>query len=76
MKPRHQPSNLHEASSLTLPTHWTPQQALAVVELIDDLRELIYRNYLPQIQKAMRQDRSTKLDPTSHVDQFEDEAPF
>ena len=76
MKPRHQPSNLHEANSFTLPTHWTPQQALAVVELIDDLRELIYRNYLPQIQKAMRQDRSANTASNAHLDQFDDEAPF
>jgi hypothetical protein len=43
---------------------WTPQQACAVVELLDELRELIYSHYLHQIQDQMRADRqSSKVNP-------------
>ena len=28
-----------------VPAYWTPEQALAVVELLDDLRELIWAHY-------------------------------
>jgi hypothetical protein len=30
---------------LAVPAYWTPEQALAVVELLDDLRELIWNHY-------------------------------
>ena len=29
----------------TVPAYWTPEQAFAVVELLDDLRELIWAHY-------------------------------
>jgi hypothetical protein len=32
-----------------IPAYWTPDQALAVVELLDDLRELIWAHYGTQI---------------------------
>lgn len=38
---------------------WTPEQAFAVVEMLDALRELIYAHYLHQIQDHMRADRQT-----------------
>jgi hypothetical protein len=28
-----------------IPAYWTPEEALAVVELLDDLRELIWAHY-------------------------------
>ena len=33
---------------------WTPEQAFAVVEMLDELRELIYAHYLQQIQDHLR----------------------
>ena len=38
---------------------WTPEQACAVVELLDELRELIYAHYLHQIQSQLRKDRQS-----------------
>lgn len=38
---------------------WTPEQAFAVVELLDELRELIYGHYLHQVQDQMRTDRQS-----------------
>jgi hypothetical protein len=44
-----QPSPESSHSRFTIPfavpAYWTPEQALAVVELLDDLRELIWAHY-------------------------------
>lgn len=40
-----------------IPDHWTPDQALAVFELIDLLRDQIWLAYGPAIQRASREDR-------------------
>ncbi len=68
-KERHRP---HER---TLPfgiaTDWTPQQAYAVVELLDELRELIYAHYLGRIQEHLRDERQCH---TPH--QRDDDPPF
>ena len=53
---------------------WTTEQALAVVELLDDLREVIYRHYQPQIQQFMRHDRGTG--PNSYSDIHEHDVAF
>ena len=45
--------------ALIVPTHWTPEQALAVFELIDELRECVWGLYGPRIQQAIREDRCT-----------------
>jgi len=39
--------------------HWTPQQALAVYELLDDLREQIWQYYQRAIQELMAEHRIT-----------------
>ena len=49
----------HRAS--VLPTYWTPEQALAVLEILDALRDQLLDLYGLQIQQAMRED----LCPTS-----------
>jgi hypothetical protein len=41
---------------LEIPDYWTPEQALAVYELIDDLRELILSRYDLQIMDAVREE--------------------
>jgi len=38
-----------------LPAYWTPDQALAVVELLDGLRELIWAHYGMQLIDEFRQ---------------------
>ena len=37
--------------SLQIPTYWTPEQAFAVFELIDELRDTIWRCYALQLQE-------------------------
>ena len=41
-----------------LPTHWTAAQALAVFEVLDDLRDLVVVGYAQKIQQAARLDRT------------------
>ena len=40
--------------SLQIPTYWTPEQAFAVFELIDDLREAIWQRYNIQLIDEFR----------------------
>jgi hypothetical protein len=39
-----------------IPDYWTPEQALAVYELIDGLREIILSRYEAQISDALREE--------------------
>ncbi len=53
-----------------LPTYWTPEQALAVFEILDELRDQVWGLYGPQIQQAMREERrTTSPKPRSATDQ-------
>lgn len=42
---------------IDLPAHWTPDQALAVFEIIELLRDQLWAAYGPAIQYALREDR-------------------
>jgi hypothetical protein len=42
--------------SLRLPSHWTPEQALAIYETLDDLIDLLWRQYGLDIQQAFKND--------------------
>ena len=59
MKIRHLllPSGITEGIPLLIDARWTPEQAVAVFELLDDLREQIVRQYSPQIQAHYRENR-------------------
>ena len=48
-----------------LPDYWTPDQALAVVEFIDDLREEIWAHYHEQLIDAYRQLHSSDIGGSS-----------
>jgi len=51
---------------LNVPAHWTPEQAFAVVELLDDLRELIWTHYGAQLLDEYR-DQYSQAD-SDHAD--------
>ena len=51
------PSGRTPGLSFVVSDDWTPEQALAVFEILDDLRELICARYLPDIQHVLREDR-------------------
>jgi hypothetical protein len=49
-----------------LPDYWTPDQALAIVEFIGDLREAIFAHYGEQLIDAYReQQQSDSRGPSS-----------
>ncbi len=58
-----------------LPAYWTPAQALAVVELLDDLRERIASHYAFQLNEAMREAYGTHSEGNP-IRFPEDEEPF
>ena len=52
-----------------LPTHWTAAQALAVFEVLDDLRDLVVDGYAKKIQQAARLDRTVETSsPPANID--------
>ncbi len=57
MKPSHLPSGIERGIPLPIPDNWTPEQATAVFELLDDLREAIGRHYQVAITNYLREDR-------------------
>ena len=52
MKRLHLPSGLQQGIAMIIQQDWSTEQAVAVVELLGDLQEVIYRHYQPQIQKV------------------------
>ena len=74
MKPHHLPSGLQQGISLIIQKDWSTEQALAVVELLGDLQEVIYRHYQPQIQEFMRHDRDAG--PSAHSGIHDGDVPF
>lgn len=61
MKLCHLPSGLQRGIPFIIQEDWSPEQALAVVELLDDLREVIWNKYQLQLYELMREQRCTQL---------------
>ncbi|WP_036286149.1 hypothetical protein [Methylosinus sp. PW1] len=55
-KPRRSPAHLRPLS-IDIPRTWTPEQALALFELIDDLRDKIWALYGDRMQELLRDQR-------------------
>ena len=49
------PSGIRRGLPFILPDNWTPEQALAVVELLDDLREQIWAHYQIPLHDLLRE---------------------
>ncbi|MDZ7751320.1 MAG: hypothetical protein U5S82_16930 [Gammaproteobacteria bacterium] len=45
-----------------IPDDWTPEQALAVYDFIDELRDAIWSRYDRQLVELMQQDRITTFE--------------
>jgi len=56
MKMVHPPSGLTKGLDFLIACDWTPEQALAVVELLDDLKDRIYLHYQLPIMELMREE--------------------
>ena len=64
------------AGSITLPTHWSPEQAIAVFEILDELREHVWARYGLQIQQVLRDERSTAVRAADNISIDEADVPF
>jgi hypothetical protein len=58
----HQPSGLQRGLELLIDPHWTPEQAMAVIELLDDLRDRIWAHYDVALITLFREERVTRHD--------------
>jgi len=66
VKRPHQPSGLHRGVELVIDPHWSPEQALAVIELLDDLRDRIWAHYELALVTKLREERVSRNDvPTT-----------
>ena len=71
MKNYHQPSGLNIGLDFLISSDWTPEQAWAVVELLDDLRDRIFNHYLVSIQEILREERGITGDLQSNLDDLD-----
>jgi hypothetical protein len=60
------------AAAALMPRHWTPEQALAVFECLQLLRQALWDAYGPQVQQAWRE----QLVPNGPPPEFEPDEPF
>ena len=61
MKRYHPPSGLTKGLDFLIACDWTPEQALAVVELLDDLKDRILLHHQLPIMELMREERGIGL---------------
>ena len=75
MKNLHLPSGLTTGTPFILPEHWSPEQALAVVELLDDLRHQIWAHYQLPLLDIVREQRMPS-DTPDDLNEPMDDPPF
>jgi hypothetical protein len=59
MKNYYQPSGLNTGLDFLIDKNWSPEQALAVFQLLDDLRDRIFIHYQITIQELLQEERGT-----------------
>jgi len=64
------------ATTIVIPTTWTPEQALAVFELIDDLRDRLWSLHGRQIQDLLEQEQGSAPNNALRADPGDDTASF
>ena len=62
MKLYHPPSGIIHGLELLIDPNWSPDQAMAVIELIDDLRDRIWTHYEVVLQHKFRDELITEYD--------------
>lgn len=72
MKPWQQPSSIASGLPFTVDATWTPEQALAVWDLLDKLRDRVWSHYGLAIQNLMREQYVTD----EPLDDFNQELPL
>ena len=64
------------ASHIDIPTNWTPDQALAVFELLDQLRDAVAALYLDPIQTLLQEQQGRAADTSDVGEAAGDEPAF
>jgi hypothetical protein len=72
MTRHHLPSGTTSGLDFLIPDNWSADQALAVVELIDDLRERICMHYQFALHELLHEQRAPPVNP--HLNDVDD--PF
>jgi hypothetical protein len=72
IKDYHQRSGLNSGLDFLISTDWTPEQAWAVVELLDDLRDRIMSHYLIPIQELLREEYGVTEDTQEELTNWDD----
>ena len=62
MKLYHSPSGIQQGLELLIDPNWSPDKAMAVIELIDDLRDRIWSHYEIVLQRKLRNERISNCD--------------
>ena len=75
MKPWFLPSGAQHGIPFIIQDDWSPQQALAVIELLDDLREVIWNRYQLELFELLREQRSSQT-PSASASIDETDPPF
>ena len=70
MKRRQLPSGVPRGLDFLIPDNWSADQALAVVELIDDLRERICMHYQLALHELQREQRAPPVN--AHLTDVDD----
>jgi hypothetical protein len=68
----HQPSGLSTGLVFMVNSNWTPEQAQAVWELLDDMRERVWIHYGSVIEKLLQE----QCDTCQPMDDFDHDLPF
>ena len=72
MSPHPSPAPLTSTATALIPQHWTPEQALAVFECLQLLRQALWDAYGPQVQQAWRE----QLVPDGQPPELAPDEPF
>lgn len=68
----HQPSGLSTGLAFVVNSNWTPEQALAVWELLDDMRERVWIHYGSVIENLLQE----QFNIDQPLDDFDHDLPF
>ena len=60
MKRCHPLSGITQGLELLINPNWSPDQAMAVIDLLDDLRDRIWTHYEIVLQQKLRDERVTR----------------
>ncbi len=69
-------STLSELFTLPLPDYWTPEEALAVYELLNDLADAIWNRYELVLIEQLRGELDDGDDSQPDLFDFDDQLPF